>query len=380
MSDEACLACHDARDMVLPLPSGEQLSLSVNRVDFKTSVHGQRGYACVQCHTDITGFPHPAFPVEDLRDVRIYMAQACTKCHEEPAEEYAQGAHFLAEKEGNKDAATCVDCHGAHTIREFSSLRTRIAQACQQCHADIYDVYKNSVHGKGLLEDFNPDVPSCIDCHDHHRNAGPTKNGFHLFSPQICAKCHADEDLMARYGINTEVFDTFVADFHGTTVTIFEKIAPDQQTNKALCIDCHTVHDIRAPNDTDSTVFKQNLLTTCQRCHPEATPNFPEAWLSHYPPDINNHVVVYLVNLFYAVLIPATLGIMGVFVATDFWRRKIRRAGAAHEVPEQREPPEHEAPDEHDVPESEPPEHEVPESRELPEHEAPDEYEEQTHG
>ena len=334
MSDEACLECHSNPNMVLPLPSGEKVSLTVESVLYKTSVHGREGYACVQCHTDITGFPHPEQDFQDTRDLTIYMSRSCRECHPQATDAYDQGAHAANQASGKKEAAVCADCHGSHSIREFSNLRTRIAAACQQCHAEIYNTYKNSVHGKGLLEDFNPDVPTCIDCHDYHRNAGPTNEGFHLFSPQICAKCHDNEDLMAKYDINTRVFDTFVADFHGTTVTIFERVAPDQETNKPVCIDCHGVHNIKPPDDVTSTVFKQNLLATCQRCHPDATPNFPDAWLRHYDPDPTHNTLVYLVNLFYKIFIPGTLSIMAIFVVTDFWHNKIRRKKRAGSHPE----------------------------------------------
>ena len=46
---------------------------------------------------------------------------------------------------------------------------------------------------------------------------------FRLQSPEMCGKCHADKELMQKYGISTDVFDTYVADFHGTTVAIFKK-------------------------------------------------------------------------------------------------------------------------------------------------------------
>lgn len=323
MSDDQCLECHADEKMILPLPSGEQLSLQVDRIEYRTSVHGQKGYACVQCHTDITGFPHPEQNFQDTRDVTIYMAQACATCHEQAAEEYHTGTHSSLLEEGNKDSATCADCHGSHTIRDFGNIRTRIAAACQQCHSEIYNVYQDSVHGAALLDDFNPDVPACSDCHGNHNNSGPTQAGFHVASPEICATCHTDDTLMAKYEINTDVFDTYFADFHGSTVQIFEKTTPDQETNKPVCIDCHGVHDIKSPDNVGSTVIKQNLLTTCQRCHPDATPNFSDAWLSHYEPDLENHTIVYLVDLFYKFFIPGTLGIMGFFVVTDFWRSRI---------------------------------------------------------
>jgi hypothetical protein len=334
MSDDQCLECHARAEMSLPLPSGEQLSLQVARVEYRISVHGQKGYACIQCHTDRSGFPHPAQAFQDTRDVTIYMSQSCAACHAQPAEDYHMGAHAKRLEEGDKNSATCADCHGSHTIQEFSNSRTRMAAACQQCHAEIYDLYKDSVHGEALLNDFNPDVPACVDCHGNHNVTGPTQDGFHLASPELCAKCHTDEALMARYDVNTDVFDTYFADFHGTTVQLFEKTTPDQETNKPVCIDCHGVHDIKSPEDIESTVLKQNLLSTCQGCHPDATPNFSDAWLSHYKPDLQNHTLVYLVDLFYKVFIPGTLGIMALFVVTDFWRTRLYKpkpSGGAEE-------------------------------------------------
>jgi len=325
MSDDACLECHSQPDMALPLPNGDILNLTVNETHHKLSIHGRNGYSCVQCHTDIDGFPHERFAAQSQREATVYFSQACANCHDDVDHLYQTGDHAKLIAEGDLNAATCVDCHGSHKLEEFGGSRTKIAQSCQKCHDPIYQQYQDSIHGEALINEFNPDVPTCIDCHENHANAGPNEHlDFHLFSPELCAKCHADEEMMGRYGINTDVFESYVADFHGTTITLFEQVAPDQETNKPVCIDCHGVHNILAPTDENSTVIKQNLLATCQRCHEDATPNFTDSWLSHYPPDAENHTIVFLVNLFYTFLIPGTLSIMGVFVATDIWR-KIRR-------------------------------------------------------
>jgi hypothetical protein len=137
---------------------------------------------------------------------------------------------------------------------------------------------------------------------------------------------------MEKYGISTDVLDTYLADFHGTTVTLFERTSPDQPTNKPVCYDCHGVHDIvRADDPAKGLHVKQNLLQTCQNCHPTATTNFPDAWLSHYIPDPSRNQLVYFVDLFYKVLIPGTIGGMVVFVVSDVGRRVIaRRRGAGH--------------------------------------------------
>ena len=62
---------------------------------------------------------------------------------------------------------------------------------------------------------------------------------------------------MKKYGISTDVFNTYVADFHRSTVTLLEKQHPDQPTNKAVCTDCHYIMAVTA---ADATVVKENLL------------------------------------------------------------------------------------------------------------------------
>jgi hypothetical protein len=131
---------------------------------------------------------------------------------------------------------------------------------------------------------------------------------------------------MAKYGISTNVFDTYVADFHGTTVTLFERQTPDLPTNKPVCYDCHGVHNIRRADDPQSQVFREHLLQTCQRCHPDATENFSASWLSHYEPDLQEYPLVYLVDLFYKIMIPAVLGFMILFVLADAGSRFVHRA------------------------------------------------------
>ena len=169
---------------------------------------------------------------------------------------------------------------------------------CGNCHSDIAQQYRQSVHGTALLNNENLDVPSCIDCHGVHNISSPVTAKFLLNSPQLCASCHTDAQKMAKYGLNTNVLNTYVADFHGTTVTLFEKKSPDQLPNKPLCIDCHDAHDIRSVQDPNSPVIRQNLLTTCQQCHPSATTNFPSAWLSHYALSPAHNALVYYVGVF----------------------------------------------------------------------------------
>lgn len=318
--NEVCLACHDVPSVEVPLPSGETLNAVVERETYETSVHGRLDLPCVLCHTAIEGFPHPSVTAESLRAYAVERYTACFGCHQGEYTATADNVHAKARAAGDQEAAICTDCHGAHDAAAPSGSGIDIALTCRTCHSQIYDLYADSVHGAALTAG-ETDVPTCTDCHGVHDAEGPENPEFHLFSPQICATCHADEELMAKYGISTQVFDTYVADFHGTTVLLFEELAPDQETNKPVCIDCHGVHHIVATDDPDSTVFKENLLSTCQRCHPEATANFPTAWLSHYQPTPDKEPLVFGVGIFYRILIPLVIGTMLLYVLLDIARR-----------------------------------------------------------
>ncbi len=336
-ADAQCLACHGIKGREYTLPSGETLSLYVDAETSHNSVHGQKGIPCTGCHTNITGYPHPAFTAQTQRDFQLQMYETCRQCHDEQYQATLDSMHTKALAGGNRNAAICTDCHGSHDITAPNVPREKISLTCSKCHSAIFEEYKDSVHGAALMEDGNPDVPTCIDCHGVHSISDPTTAQFRLKSPEVCGKCHRDAAIMSKYGISTDVFNTYVADFHGTTVTIFERQSPDQATNKAVCFDCHGVHNIKAVNDPEASVVKENLLVTCRKCHPDADTNFPASWTSHYIPDTKHEPLVYYVNLFYTLLIPGVIGFMIAFVSLDalhrIWLRVRGRFSkeAAHE-------------------------------------------------
>jgi predicted CXXCH cytochrome family protein len=336
VGNDYCLGCHAKPDQIKTLPNGESLYLTIDPQLYADSVHGASGYACVQCHIDIRTYPHPEQKAEDRRDVTVIMSGICKRCHIGNYEKTLDSMHEQARERGDKNAAVCADCHNPHTQQRLTNpdtqallprARAQIPQTCARCHSAIYDQYKQSVHGAALLELSNPDVPTCITCHGVHNIGDPTTAAFRLDSPQLCAGCHTDTAMMSKYNVSTQVLNTYLADFHGTTITLFQKESPEQVTNKPVCFDCHGIHNIAKPNDPQKGLsVKENLLVTCQKCHPDATANFPDAWLSHYEPSPAQNSLVYYVNLFYKFFIPGVLGGMGVFVLSDIWRRFIQPA------------------------------------------------------
>ncbi len=335
ISDEYCLSCHGQPGQTLTLEDGSTMELYVNPEEHANSVHGSAGYACVQCHSTVGEYPHPPFTAANRRDATLQLNQVCERCHATEYELTTDSVHNHAQQEGDLAAATCSDCHTAHAVQDWvdettgetlPEARLRIPETCAQCHNAIYQEYTDSVHGSALTDQNNPDVPTCIDCHGVHNIADPTTAEFRVSSPQICSDCHSDPARMTKYGISTDVVNTYVADFHGTTVAIFAEQSPDTATNKPVCYDCHGVHNIKRADDPEKGLqVKENLLATCQKCHPNAQDNFPTAWLSHYIPSPEKYPIVYYVNLFYRFLIPTLIGGMALLVVMDASRMLINK-------------------------------------------------------
>jgi hypothetical protein len=333
--NKLCFSCHTREGFTVELDSGEILPLTVNQEAFENSVHGANEIACVACHVDTPSFPHPERTTETLRDVTLKYYTSCQQCHAEQFDQTLDSVHQKSLAAGNQNAAVCADCHDPHAQQRLTnpedgklldSARLHVPETCAQCHSAIYDTYEKSVHGSALTQEGNLDVPTCIDCHGVHNIQDPTTATYRNSTPYLCATCHTDPALMGNYGLSTEVLNTYVADFHGTTVVLFDKQFPDQPTNKPVCTDCHGIHDIAKSDDpAKGLTVRENLLVRCQACHPEADANFPDAWLSHYIPTPEKYPIVYYVNLFYKFMIPGVLIPMAVLVVMDFSRKMINR-------------------------------------------------------
>jgi predicted CXXCH cytochrome family protein len=321
---ESCLACHGDPELTMTLPSGETQTLFVDIEVFTASVHGDK-LSCTDCHRDMTEIPHETKPFRTLREFTVAYHEQCKRCHFDNYARTLDSVHQSAVARGDTTAPLCVDCHGAHDIRPPSSPRSLISHTCANCHQGVSVTFARSVHGSSLAPDENPDVPVCTDCHRTHDVSGPRAEGWLLQTPQLCADCHANRELMDKYGLSSNVQQTYVADFHGMTASLQRRGSGERRTFTALCTDCHGVHDIRRVEDPESRVVAANLVKTCQTCHPGASENFPAAWLSHYEPSWEKAPLVHAVQLFYAILIPFMIGGLVLQVLLHFWRVVVSR-------------------------------------------------------
>jgi predicted CXXCH cytochrome family protein len=180
------------------------------------------------------------------------------------------------------------------------------------------------VHGKAVTQG-NSDVPVCTDCHRAHDVADPRAGALSLRTAEICGRCHTDPKMMKRYGLSTNVVETYLADFHGMAATLQKGKKGKGDRLAAGCTDCHGVHDIQRPDDPKSSVMQANLVKTCGKCHVGATADFPKAWMSHYEPSLKKSPLVWSVQLFYYVLIPFILISLVLQIALHLWRVVVNR-------------------------------------------------------
>lgn len=262
--NEVCLTCHSVEGLTLSLPGGDTLPATVNPQTFSTSVHGSI-LTCATCHPGNAEYPHPAVTSRTLADYKRLRAQACAACHADPAAEFQASVHGRASVMGFADVPTCTSCHGAHDVVSATAPQFRNA------------------------------------------------------TPQLCGTCHADPAVMQKYGLRP-VYQTYIAEFHGVTTTLYRLTKPTSPTPAAICNDCHGVHDIRAEDDPASRVHPANLLATCRTCHPQAGRYFAAAWTEHKVPGPTASPLVYYVGLFYRLLIPATVGFLGLLTLLDLGR------------------------------------------------------------
>jgi cytochrome b subunit of formate dehydrogenase/nitrate/TMAO reductase-like tetraheme cytochrome c subunit len=307
LANDDCLACHD----------------TVDPQKFAGSVHAS--LECSNCHASITAVPHETIAPVD-----------CAACHEEPVAKYTASVHGKAHAKGDKVAATCIDCHGKHDILPKSDPKSKtnrfnVPKTCASCHAnsavtgthtkthdplpspEVIQKYFDGVHGRATTEKGLNVAPVCSDCHNAH-DVLPRSNSAsavsHANVPTTCGKCHegilnqfresAHGQAWAKnnasgpvcsscheaHGIRQTASAGFrsgmvaqCSNCHAVEAPTYRDSFHGQATklgyiSAAQCSDCHTPHLNLPKSDPRSSVHKANVVKTCAKCHPDATPNF----------------------------------------------------------------------------------------------------------
>jgi hypothetical protein len=113
-----------------------------------------------------------------------------------------------------------------------------------------------SQHGQ-LLAKGDRNVSTCFDCHDGHATRQTNDPGTSVYPfnvPALCARCHANVELMKPYGIPTNQYDLFKASVHGIA------LLKNQDTRAPSCATCHGTHGATPPG------FEE-VANVCGSCH-----------------------------------------------------------------------------------------------------------------
>jgi len=324
-TEKFCMSCHGDPSLEITLPSGEVLSLYVSQDDLTHSVHSLKGIECEACHNDIKEYPHPDLEYKSARELSRAYYQTCEKCHSANYDKTLDSMHEQVADAGNMDAPICTDCHGTHDVRPPDEPRSLISETCRECHSEIVDIYRQSVHGAALMEDENTDVPVCTDCHGVHNIQDPRTDQFRIAEPELCASCHADEELMSKYELSSDVYSIYKRSWHGVDISVYKAKWPTIWHDSAVCSDCHGIHDIRATHDPQSMVNPDNLLATCQQCHPDAGPNWIDSWTGHNEISLERTPALFYVDRFYTSFTPFVLWVCIIYVVLQIIRATVDR-------------------------------------------------------
>ncbi len=272
-----CLACHGYRGLSA---AGQDGQVRLFYVDPSMSI-GHRGpharLACTDCHdqAEVSVIPHRVTTqVDCARTCHLVNPDGSQQrfSHEPIAEVLARSAHkpeTLADLEFSDGAllrpgqSQCLYCHDEPVFRDalsqipaFQPLGGRTFDRCQSCHADqlSVDVAYVLQHIATRLQPARPAIES----------------------GQICAVCHSDERILARFEMHDAVA-SYWNSFHGKATLLGNEKA-------AQCVQCHvasgsSVHAMLAGSDPRSSVHPQQIANSCRStdCHPGASAQLADA-------------------------------------------------------------------------------------------------------
>ena len=302
----SCQSCHGEleflRQHVATLPEAERLFAPMETL--AASAHGSM--TCTDCHSGFRTYPHSDASqtsacgschaqVSDAWDTGLHAMDGgadCRDCHgthdvltqevlKTPAgaravRQACAGCHYepgAAESDPHAAEVSCAACHAPHGTMPAEDDRSSIhpvnqAATCGACHSEVAAAWSDDIHGHAVAPLSLPggrvpegasraEAPSCSACHGSHDMLVPSEPGFGTEISERCAHCHEPYS------------ESWADSYHGQAATL-------GSATVATCASCHGAHGIHPSADARSTVSEENLLATCQTCHPEATAGFAQ--------------------------------------------------------------------------------------------------------
>ena len=229
----------------------------------------------------------------------------------QPFLSYQSSVHGRAVANGSQTAAVCTDCHGTHGILSANDPRSPIsefsvAKTCGACHADVASTFNvSSRAGAGAGQ---RDGATCTDCHGIHSikpHTDPNSPVAEQTSLATSVRAAMRECGFRRSSAAGQPRDSYL--------TAIRPGCRGRQHRGCQLFQLPWRAQHSALEHPRSTVNSANLDATCGKCHKGVTRKFTQTKVHTesgvQPRDIGS-IAVRWVRLIYIVLILVVIGVM----------------------------------------------------------------------
>lgn len=194
-----CLTCHGQEYLGRVEVEGETKDLYIDPELYGETAHGL--LPCNACHVGFSTDPHEM--VSNAEFFAEMAREACRNCHDDQYEMYKQSYHGTLTREYaeaprpmEEKPPVCVDCHGTHAIHRVGGLEYKqsIHEICGKCHEGSDQTYLDTYHGKAVTLGREA-AATCVDCHGSHSILPPDNPQSTLSEVNVletCQQCHPE--------------------------------------------------------------------------------------------------------------------------------------------------------------------------------------------
>lgn len=273
-----CNKCHNDEDeKVWEYDDGRKKFIFVDPEKFESSVHGEQN--CVGCHTNVSLH-------KGEHDEELPITVSCVQCHQKNWDEQKDNPDPKHKRLGVVMKQIDSYMHSVHA-RPSLADQSKTNATCHDCH-DAHNIGTLGSEARADHRLKNPEV--CGRCHEKEKEAYMTSiHGKEVLEKQnsdaaVCSDCHTTHNIESPEkdsmkltitkncgSCHEKSLKTYVSSYHGQVNRL-------GYAHTAKCYDCHGSHDLKSVDDPTSKVHQNNRLKTCQTCHENA----PEGFLSFH--------------------------------------------------------------------------------------------------